>query len=173
MYWTDWGTNASIEKASMDGTNRQILHNTDLVWPNDITLDIATQDLYWVDASLDKVETSRVDGSLRRVLTNSGLSHPFGIVMHEGKLYISDWSGNTIRVMNSSGGPAEILTNVSFIGKLFGIKIVSPTHQVAGAALFNYLNFVKLNISKYIFSHQSLQHKKRWVFSLLSSKYIF
>ncbi len=117
----------------MDGTNRQTLHNTNLVWPNGITLDIAMQNLYWVEARYGRVETSRVDGSLRRVLSYSGLSHPFGIAIHESTLYISDWDGNTIRVMNTSSGPAKILTNVTTCARLFGIKFVSPIQQVAGA----------------------------------------
>ena len=61
MYWTD------TERASMDGTSREVLHNTNLVWPTALTLDYDTQTLYWLDASLDKLETSHVNGSNRRL----------------------------------------------------------------------------------------------------------
>ena len=52
MYWTCWGDEARIERAVMDGSDRSVIHNTSLVWPNAITLDIATQTLYWADAML-------------------------------------------------------------------------------------------------------------------------
>ena len=67
MYWTDWGTTAKIERASMDGQNRMVLHNTLLQWPNGITIDYAAQRLYWTDAFLDKIEYSGVDGTGRQV----------------------------------------------------------------------------------------------------------
>ena len=65
MYWTDWETPAKIEWASMDGTSRVVLHSTNLRWPNAFTLDCDTQTLYWMDASLDKFESSNADGSNR------------------------------------------------------------------------------------------------------------
>ena len=39
MFWTDWGNPGKIERAYMDGTERMTLANTNLVWPNDITID--------------------------------------------------------------------------------------------------------------------------------------
>lgn len=67
MYWTDWGSPAKIERASMDGQNRMVLHDTNLTWPNGITIDYPAQRLYWVDAALDRIEFSGVDGTGRQV----------------------------------------------------------------------------------------------------------
>jgi low density lipoprotein-related protein 2 len=52
MYWTDWGTNAKIERATLGGNFRVPIVNTSLVWPNGLTLDLETDLLYWADASL-------------------------------------------------------------------------------------------------------------------------
>lgn len=52
MYWTDWGTNAKIERATLGGNFRVPIVNTSLVWPNGLTLDFETDLLYWADASL-------------------------------------------------------------------------------------------------------------------------
>ena len=71
MYWTDWGTIPKIEKASMDGSNRSVIHSTNLIWPNALTLDYVSQVLYWADASLNKIESSYVDGSNRRVIVST------------------------------------------------------------------------------------------------------
>ena len=92
MYWTDWGNPAKIEKASMDGLNRRVIHDTDLTWPNALTLDFDTQILYWADARLDKIESSNIDGSNRILLTNlSTIYHPFSITLFRGVLYWSGW----------------------------------------------------------------------------------
>lgn len=58
MYWTDWGENPKIERANLDGTDRIILVNTSLGWPNGLALDYAEDKLYWGDAKTDKIEVS-------------------------------------------------------------------------------------------------------------------
>jgi len=38
MYWTDWGRQAKIERASLDGSDRQLIVNKDVIWPNGLTI---------------------------------------------------------------------------------------------------------------------------------------
>ena len=75
----------------MDGSGRTILHNTELVWPNGLTIDYNSQTLYWVDAYLDNIESSNVDGSNRQLLFTTHIYHPFGIVVYQDNLYWTDW----------------------------------------------------------------------------------
>ena len=131
MYFTDWGAIARIEKASMDGTNRTVIHNTSLVWPNALTLDIPTQTLYWADASLDKVEKSSVDGRNRVILAQAGVNHPFGIVLEDNTLYFTDWFNNAIRYLSASGGSVSTLHSTSTFSSttVFGIQVVNASKQ--------------------------------------------
>lgn len=43
LFWTDWGHIAKIERANLDGSERKVLINTDLGWPNGLTLDYDTR----------------------------------------------------------------------------------------------------------------------------------
>ena len=38
LYWTDWGSQAKIERASLDGQLRKLLIAKDILWPNGLTL---------------------------------------------------------------------------------------------------------------------------------------
>jgi sugar lactone lactonase YvrE len=131
MYFSDWGTVGRIEKATLTGANRTVIHNTSLVWPNALTLDIPTQTLYWADASLDKVEKSNVDGTNRVLLAQLGVVHPFSIVIENNTLYFTDWSDNTIRYLSASGGAVRSLHSVTAYSStvIFGIQIVDPQKQ--------------------------------------------
>ena len=132
MYWTDWGTVAKIERASMDGTSREGLHNTSLVWPNALTLDYDNQILYWMDGSLDKFESSNADGSNRRLLSTTQIYHPFGITFYQNTVYWTDWQLNSIY-----SAPVDHPTQVSVVitGLALdpmGISFVSVDRQPTG-----------------------------------------
>ncbi|XP_041467265.1 uncharacterized protein LOC121417594 [Lytechinus variegatus] len=40
LYWTDWGATPKIEMSNRDGSDRQVIIDTELGWPNGITYDI-------------------------------------------------------------------------------------------------------------------------------------
>ena len=56
IYWTDWGPNAKIERAAMNGENRTKLVT---IWglrkPNGLTIDHVYNKLYWADADDDDI----------------------------------------------------------------------------------------------------------------------
>ncbi len=59
MFWSDWGSRQpKIEAASMDGSNRRILVDRNIVWPNGITLDKATKRLFWLEAKTNRIRYS-------------------------------------------------------------------------------------------------------------------
>lgn len=118
LYWTDWGTPATIEKASLDGSNRTVLHNTILWWPNALTIDYDTQTLYWMDAARDKLESSNTDGSGRTLLSMRHIYHPFSLTFLEGNLFWSDWELNALL--------AASLSNLTAVNIIFGNLLLDP-----------------------------------------------
>jgi len=51
MFWTDWNREApKIEKANMDGTDRQSVVTEGLGLPNGLTIDYHSSQLCWADA---------------------------------------------------------------------------------------------------------------------------
>lgn len=90
MYWSDINAD-TIERVSMDGTSRTVLHSTGLGRAYGITLDYVTQTLYWIDYDFDTIESSRTDGSNRRLLTRvSSRQCPYALTIFDQKLYWAD-----------------------------------------------------------------------------------
>ena len=107
MYWTDWGvTPGRIERAGMDGSNRQVIVNTALKWPNGLTLDLVHKRIFWVDAKMNSISSSNYDGSDRRLVLQSpeALTHPFSITTFEDYVYWTDWANETIFKANKFTG---------------------------------------------------------------------
>ena len=65
MYWTDWGEVPKIERAGMDGTNRQIIVTDKIYWPNGITLDYEEKKVYWIDANFHAIYRVDMNGENR------------------------------------------------------------------------------------------------------------
>ena len=174
----------------MDGRNRSVIHNTNLVWPNGLTLDYSTQVLYWADANLDKIESSNVNGSNRRVLVNIAGYHPFGITLFEDTLYFSDWIINGIRTTNKSGGQSvQTLYRTDCSLRPYGVQVFSEQRQPQGscivlAPLYIFLPYSCINASPIQIPHSILVKSCKyqchipaaetipsWLFPLLFDKY--
>ncbi|NXK69843.1 LRP1 protein, partial [Sylvietta virens] len=72
LYWTDWGDHSLIGKIGMDGTNRSVIVDTKITWPNGLTLDYINSRIYWADAREDYIEFASLDGSNRHTGESSG-----------------------------------------------------------------------------------------------------
>ena len=91
MFWTDWGQNPKIERATLNGEGRTTIVSSGLVWPNDVVIDFSSNQLFWVDGSLAKVETADYNGQNRRLIFRSNGTHPFGVSVLSNTLYVTDW----------------------------------------------------------------------------------
>lgn len=85
MYWTDWGEVPKIERAGMDGTNRSMIIDSEIYWPNGLTLDYGQQKLYWADAKHSFIHRCNLDGS-SRYRTSAGDPHESGQIQCEFRI---------------------------------------------------------------------------------------
>ena len=142
MYWTvlsdSHGDLGSICRASMDGQNQEVLHNTLIYWPNALTIEIPTQTLYWADAKLQIIETSNVDGTGRRILLSHGVNHPFSMSIFEDYLYWIDWTTRGVKSTFKSfettsyqllNGMGEIPTSIKAVHPALQPEVNVP-HQL-------------------------------------------
>ena len=131
MYWSDWGDVPKIERASMDGQARQILHSSQLVRPNGLTLDYQNQVLYWIDAILDKIESSNVNGTNRQLImtlvSSSPNYYPFSISYFNNILYWSDWGTDKIHSIFANG--TSLISLIRGFSLSTGIEVVSGSRQ--------------------------------------------
>ena len=134
MYWTDWGANPKIEQAEMDGSARQTIVTGNLAWPSGLTIDQATNRLFWADAKLDKIEASDLTGGNRQLIVSSSADiHPYGLVVHEDMLYWTDWNTKSISRFNLSSGIQEEIVNG--LQKPTDIHVFDPSLIFSGTSI--------------------------------------
>uniref|UniRef100_A0A8C9TDT3 Low density lipoprotein receptor-related protein 5 n=1 Tax=Scleropages formosus TaxID=113540 RepID=A0A8C9TDT3_SCLFO len=104
MYWTDWGEEPRIERAGMDGSSRNVIVDTDIYWPNGLTIDLEEQKLYWADAKLSFIHRANLDGSSREAVVEGTLTHPFALTLSGETLYWTDWQTRSIHACNKQTG---------------------------------------------------------------------
>jgi len=56
----------------MDGSNRRVIADTHLFWPNGLTIDYAGHRMYWVDAKHHVIERADLDGRNRKAVISQG-----------------------------------------------------------------------------------------------------
>lgn len=91
MYWADTGAKPAIERARMDGSERQLLVNDSIRQVAGLSLDFATNSLYWCDQKDGKIERLELDTSLTRtVVRDANISQCSSLAVHGDYLYWID-----------------------------------------------------------------------------------
>ena len=132
MFFSGWGNPSSVQSASMDGTGMGTLHTSGLIHPNDLALDIPSQQIYWTDGFLGAVEYSYYNGSGRTTLVQI-TSYIFGISLDQFLVFFSEWGNNTIQYVHKLDSQSPVLTiNDDLMSYAKGMVLVHPTKQPTG-----------------------------------------
>lgn len=121
LFWTEWGQYPRIERSRLDGSERAVLVNVSISWPNGISIDYKVRQaglsppqfqlfgqlyitcfpsvhvqenlLYWCDARTDKIERINLEtGENREVVLASNNMDMFSVSVFESYIYWSDRS---------------------------------------------------------------------------------
>lgn len=123
MYWTDYGQFPKIERAFLDGTGRKPIVTDGISTPRDITIDHATNDVYWVDSMVDSIQSVNYLGGnrkdIRSAATGYRLPSPYGIAVNENMVY---WVDRNLQALfraskypDNSTEPEKLLANLETV----------------------------------------------------------
>uniref|UniRef100_A0AAY4EDX2 EGF-like domain-containing protein n=1 Tax=Denticeps clupeoides TaxID=299321 RepID=A0AAY4EDX2_9TELE len=91
MYFTNLQEgSAKIERAALDGTEREVLFLSGLGKPVALTIDNEVEKLFWVDSDLRRIESSDLSGANRIVIEDSNILQPVGLTVFGNHLYWID-----------------------------------------------------------------------------------
>lgn len=82
----------------------------DLGSPEGIALDHLGRNLFWTDSRLDRIEVAKLDGSQRRVLFETDLVNPRGIVTDSVRGCVVSACARRPSLLPPPGMPCEALT---------------------------------------------------------------
>lgn len=142
MFWTDWGSTPKIERAYMNGQNRQTVVSSSLKWPNGLALDYPSQKIYWVDGGTSSIETSDYSGLNRRTLYSHNNIKPFDVAISGPWLYWTDWKRvNGLHKLDKTTG--ELERNVKIGDNVMGVTVYDSARQPSGEYAYKNPNYQK------------------------------
>lgn len=106
LFWTDWGHNARIEKADMDGEHRTAVVTERLTWPNGLTIDLFADRIYWNDAKKNVIESADLQGENRKLIVFN-VNHPYGLAVVGDFIYWSDWHEKSLMRAKKNDGTSK------------------------------------------------------------------
>ncbi|XP_063296068.1 nidogen-2 [Pelobates fuscus] len=133
VYWTDVA-GRTINRAGLEpGAEPEIIISTGLMSTEGLAIDYLRRTMFWTDSGLDKIESSRLDGSDRKVLFDTQLVNPRAITVDpvRGNLYWTDWNREAPKIETSfvDGSNRRILVNDD-IGLPNGLTFDPLTKQI-------------------------------------------
>ena len=114
VYWCEI-SEGNIYRASIGCKGRELVVSG-LRSVEEVAIDWINRILYWCDSGSDTIEYSKMDGSNRRLLLNTGLDQPRGLVIDplSEHIYWTDWGASPkIEKMTLSGVNRHVIVNSS------------------------------------------------------------
>ncbi|XP_033644418.1 low-density lipoprotein receptor-related protein 4-like [Asterias rubens] len=128
IYWTDMGAPGKIEAIRHDGRHRVTIATDNITTPISITIDYKNQRLLWIDSTRQVVETSKLDGTERRVITDTHLGHPHGISEFQEYVWFTEWNEDMIVRVNKATGEIRVRLRGSMT-RPTGVQVVHPSRR--------------------------------------------
>ncbi|XP_037535815.1 low-density lipoprotein receptor-related protein 1 [Nematolebias whitei] len=128
LYWSDWGDNPHIGRIGMDGTNRSVVVQDKITWPNGLTLDFINDRVYWADAREDYIAFVSMDGTHRHTVLTEDIPHIFAMTLFEEYIYWTDWETKSINRAHKTLGTNKSML-ISTLHRPMDIHVYHPYRQ--------------------------------------------
>ncbi|KAG7218254.1 hypothetical protein INR49_020502 [Caranx melampygus] len=128
LYWSDWGDSPHIGRIGMDGTNRSVIVEDKITWPNGLTLDFVNDRIYWADAREDYIAFASLDGTSRHTVLAQDIPHIFAMTLFEEYIYWTDWETKSINRAHKTLGVNKTML-ISTLHRPMDIHIYHPYRQ--------------------------------------------
>ena len=134
MFFSDNGPNPRIEKASLDGQDREVIVYSGLSRVFSLSVDILNDKLYWVDKTRHTVEVSNYDGTNRRVIRRMN------------GVQLTDLFFHQVRSVSRKRIQFKQRYRSSFIHSLWGISIFNIQYTLSNDPRYIIPNDCKMNL---------------------------
>ncbi|CAH2276476.1 low-density lipo receptor-related 6 isoform X1 [Pelobates cultripes] len=128
MYFTNvQERTAKIERAALDGTEREVLFFSGLSKPIALALDNKLGKLFWADSDLRRIESSDLSGANRVVLEDSNVLQPVGLTVFGNHLYWIDRQQQMIERIDKTGlgGRTKIQARIQVLTDIHAVTELS------------------------------------------------
>ncbi|XP_020857184.1 low-density lipoprotein receptor-related protein 6 isoform X1 [Phascolarctos cinereus] len=125
MYFTNLQERSpKIERAALDGTEREVLFFSGLSKPIALALDSRLGKLFWADSDLRRIESSDLSGANRIVLEDSNILQPVGLTVFENWLYWIDRQQQMIEKIDMTGreGRTKVQARIAQLSDIHAVK---------------------------------------------------
>ncbi|KAM9247401.1 low-density lipoprotein receptor-related protein 6 isoform 6-T6 [Leptosomus discolor] len=125
MYFTNLQERSpKIERAALDGTEREVLFFSGLSKPIALAIDSQLGKLFWADSDLRRIESSDLSGANRIVLEDSNILQPVGLTVFENWLYWIDRQQQMIEKIDMTGreGRTKVQARIAQLSDIHAVK---------------------------------------------------
>ncbi|XP_043944066.1 low-density lipoprotein receptor-related protein 6 [Protopterus annectens] len=125
MYFTNLQERSpKIERAALDGTEREVLFFSGLSKPIALAIDNEMARLFWADSDLRRIESSDLSGADRMVLEDSNILQPVGLTILGKHLYWIDRQQQMIERIEKTSreGRTKIQARMQLLSDIHAVK---------------------------------------------------
>ena len=120
----------AIESAYMNGENRTILIETDIIYPTDLVIDFyQNYRVYWTDEKKESIESMNYDGTDRVTIAHIGIQAPHSIDIFASHLYWINRYNRSLYTIEKFGRGLSTLVLERLESPLF-VRIYHPLKQI-------------------------------------------
>lgn len=119
LYWAEWDNAGSIERALLDGTQRQVIISH-IGRANGLTIDHVGRKLYWADITAPAIDYYDLLTQRRNVIISHHIVYPFSVTQYRDYIYWADWNTGDIERADKLTGAnrTKIHTNLASVTDL-------------------------------------------------------